>query len=67
MDSIDSLEEQVHKVLALLERDFPVSLQVIVFHLLHHLLMFMKQFGPVYSYWMYPYERFNSWVIRHVQ
>ena len=66
MDSIDSLEEQVHKVLALLERDFPVSLQVIVFHLLHHLPMFMKQFGPVYSYWMYPYERFNSWVIRRV-
>ena len=26
------LEEDVHHVLALLERDFPISLQVIVFH-----------------------------------
>ena len=34
---IDAIELRVHRVLALLERDFPVSLQVIVFHLLHHL------------------------------
>ena len=62
--SIDDLEQQVHRVLALLERDFPVSLQVIVFHLLHHLPMFLKRFGPAYTFWMYPYERFNSWITR---
>ena len=34
---IDQLKKDVHEVLALLERDFPVSLHVVVFHLLHHL------------------------------
>ena len=66
MSSIDSLEYDVHKALSLLERDFPVSLHVIVFHLLHHLPMFLRRFGPVYSHWMYIYERFNSWIIRRV-
>lgn len=65
-DSIDALEQQVHTVLALIERDFPVSMQVIVFHLLHHLPMYIKRFGPVYSFWMYHYERFNSWLTRRV-
>lgn len=60
IDMLDDLERAVHHALALFERDFPVSLQVIVFHLLHHLPMFIKRFGPVYGFWMYPYERFNS-------
>ena len=63
-DSIDELEEEVHTVLALIERDFPVSMQVIVFHLLHHLPFYLKRFGPVHSFWMYNYERFNSWITR---
>lgn len=66
MDSVDDLEQETHHALALFERDFPVSLQVIVFHLLHHLPMYIKHFGPVYSFWMYPYERFNSWISRRV-
>ena len=28
--------------------------------------MFLERFGPVYMFWMYPYERFNSWIIRRV-
>ena len=63
---IGQLRERVHQVLALLERDFPVSLHVIVFHLLHHLQMFVERFGPVHSFWMYAYERFNSWISRRV-
>lgn len=66
VDSITDLEHKVHRALALFERDFPVSLQVIVFHLLHHLPMYIKRFGPVYSFWMYHYERFNSWISRRV-
>lgn len=66
MDTIDTLECEIHRALALFERDFPVSLQVIVFHLLHHLPVYVKHFGPVYSFWMYPYERFNSWISRRV-
>ena len=64
--SVESLKADVTEVLVLLERDFPLSLQVIVFHLLHHLPHFIDRFGPVYNFWMYPYERFNSWVARRV-
>ena len=66
MSLIDVLEYRTHRVLALLERDFPVSLQVIVFHLLHHLPSYVKRFGPAYTFWMYPLERFNSWIARRV-
>jgi hypothetical protein len=66
MNKIDDIEQEVHRALALFERDFPVALQVIVFHLLHHLPRYVKMYGPVYAFWMYPYERFNSWISRRV-
>ena len=28
--------------------------------------MFLKRFGPVYSFWMFHFERFNSWISRRV-
>ena len=61
-----TLEMDTHTVLSLMERDFPVSLNNIVFHLLHHLPFYMKKYGPVYGYWMYPFERFNCWISRQV-
>lgn len=61
-DIISEIEQNIHSSLALLERDFPVSLNVMVFHLLHHLPLYMRHFGPVFEYWMYPFERFNSWL-----
>ena len=36
-EDIADLEVETHHVLALLEREFPVSLHVIVFHLLRYL------------------------------
>ena len=57
--SLEQLELDLHESLALLERDFPVSLHVMVFHLLHHLPFYLKRFGPPHVFWMYPYERFN--------
>ena len=66
LTTVDALESKVHEVLVLIERDFPLSIQVIVFHLLHHLPMYICRFGPVYNFWMFPYERFNSWVTRQV-
>ena len=66
LTTIDDLEYDVHKALSLMERDFPVSVHVVVFHLLHHLPAYLRQFGPVYVQWMYPFERFNSWIIRRV-
>lgn len=58
-----NIEEDVHRSVSLLERDFPVSLHVCVFHLLHHLPFYIHRYGPVYVYWMYPYKQFNSWLI----
>ena len=66
LSMVDSLEYRVHRVLSLLERDFPVSIHVITFHLLHHLPTYIRRFGPVYNFWMYPMERFNSWISRRV-
>ena len=53
INEVDSLEADLHRVAALLERDFPVSLHVIVFHLLHHLPTYLRNIGPVYGFWMY--------------
>ena len=64
---LNSLEHDVHQALALLERDFPVSMHVCVFHLLHHLPFYIRRFGPIYGFWMYPYECFNSWLIRRIK
>ena len=64
IDVMDDLEVSLHRSLALLERDFPASINVMVFHLLHHLPMFLQRFGPVYGFWMYGFERFNSWISR---
>lgn len=63
---MEILEHRVHRVVALLERDFPVSLQVITFHLFHHMPLFLQRFGPVYNFWMYPQEHFNSWISKRV-
>ena len=63
---VDGLEYRLNRVLALLERDYPVSLHVIMFHLLHHLPMFIRQYGPVCNFWMFPMERYNSWISRRV-
>lgn len=65
--ALEELELNIHHSLSLIEWDFPTSLHVCVFHLLHHLPFYLKRFGPLPVYWMYPFERFNSWVIRRVQ
>ena len=40
-----------------------MSLNVIVYHL----PIFIKHLGPISGYWMYPFERFNSWISRRVK
>ena len=62
INCLDDLEYRVHRVLCLIERDFPVSVHVIMLHLLHHLPMYIRCFGPVYGFWMFPVKRFNSWI-----
>ncbi|XP_065893669.1 uncharacterized protein [Dysidea avara] len=58
------LRDDLNTALALLEWDFPISVLDITTHLLHHVVDGIERFGPVYSTWMYPYERFNSWLSR---
>lgn len=65
-ENMDGLEYRVHRALSLMERDFPASIHVITFHLLHHLPKFIQRFGPVYEFWMYPMERFNNWIKQRV-
>ncbi len=65
-DALDELEVKVHRALSLFEHDFSVSIQLIVFHLLHHLPRYLRRFGPVYNYWMYHFERYNSWITRRI-
>ena len=66
IQNMDAVEYRVHRVLSLMERDFPATVHVITLHLLHHLPMYMRRFGPVYSFWMYPMERFNNWIKNRV-
>jgi len=35
-------------------------------HLLRHIVEGMQRYGPVYGTWMYPFERFNSWISQRV-
>lgn len=62
----DALEYRVHRVLSCIERDFPVTIHTVSLHLLYHLPMYIRRFGPLYSFWMYPMERFNSWIAHRV-
>ncbi|KAJ2970782.1 hypothetical protein NUW54_g12655 [Trametes sanguinea] len=34
------------------------------FHLLIHLVLFIRRFGPVYAWWAYMFERFNGWLAK---
>lgn len=63
-EEIDQMEVKLNKAMACLERDFPVTLQNVTTHLLHHLPESIKLYGPVYSFWMYVFERFNSWLCK---
>lgn len=64
---LDQLESSVNVVCAKLERDFPISVQTISVHILHHVVEGIKLQGPVHSWWMYCYERFNSWICQRVK
>lgn len=62
---INLLAERVDIALALFERDWPISLQNITTHLLHHIVpLSIKRFGPVYGTWMFCFERFNSFLCK---
>ena len=58
---LDIHELHLHQSLALMERDFLANITT---HICHHFCKYMKRFGPVYSSWMFSFERMNSWISR---
>ncbi|XP_063437818.1 uncharacterized protein LOC134718894 [Mytilus trossulus] len=65
-DEIPTLIEDTHIAVTLLERDFPLTLQNLTTHLLHHIPEGFMDFGPLYDRWLYPLERANSWITRQI-
>ncbi|XP_052694496.1 uncharacterized protein LOC128172788 [Crassostrea angulata] len=63
-EDIPELQEDAHSALSLFERDFPLSMQNLVTHLLHHVVDGFPTFGPLYGRWLFPYERANGWINR---
>lgn len=64
LDDLDEIEVRLNRALALLERDYPVVLQNITTHILHHVIDGIRKFGPIYGTWMFAFERFNSWICK---
>ncbi|XP_066922336.1 uncharacterized protein [Clytia hemisphaerica] len=65
-EELSSLEEDMKIALALLERDCSIYLANITTHILRHLTTKIRDNGPLYAFWMYAYERMNSWITRRV-
>ena len=63
-ESRDALESLIHTTLGELKLCFPVSLQVVMFHLLHHSVAALRTYGTVYSTWMFGCERLMGMLSR---
>uniref|UniRef100_A0A8W8MQL9 DUF4218 domain-containing protein n=1 Tax=Magallana gigas TaxID=29159 RepID=A0A8W8MQL9_MAGGI len=64
MSTLDELQKETHEAFALLERDFPLTMQNLTTHLIHHVVEDLARFGPMYGRWLFPYERANGWITR---
>ena len=53
---LDELEKNIVEILCLLEKYFPPSFFDILVYLIIHLVSEVRQCGPVYFRWMYPFE-----------
>ncbi|XP_061190168.1 uncharacterized protein LOC133198027 [Saccostrea echinata] len=63
-EDLPHLQREVHSSLALFERDFPLSMQNLVTHLIHHIVDGFSMYGPLYGRWLFAYERANGWITR---
>ena len=63
-EGIEKLKGDVIKVMVLLKRDCPIWLCNITTHHVCHMVEKIADNGPLYSSWMYPFERMNSWSMR---
>ncbi|XP_052078946.1 uncharacterized protein LOC127717236 [Mytilus californianus] len=63
-NELEYIIESTSEAVSLVERDFPIALQTITTHLLHHIPEGFANFGPLYGRWLFPFERVNSWITR---
>ncbi|XP_035675575.1 uncharacterized protein LOC118415244 [Branchiostoma floridae] len=64
MDKLPELDLEVHITFSLLERDYPLAMKTLMFHLPHHMVKIIAEFGPMTAYWMMPFERFMGSFMR---
>ncbi|XP_035697473.1 uncharacterized protein LOC118430605 [Branchiostoma floridae] len=58
MESLPALDLQVHETFSLLERDFPIGFRTLMWHLPHHMVQIVKEYGPITGLWLTPFERY---------
>ncbi|XP_019628852.1 PREDICTED: uncharacterized protein LOC109473434 [Branchiostoma belcheri] len=66
MATIADLEKDVHETFSLVERNLPLAIKTLMVHLPHHMAPIIKQYGPLTSLWMMPYERYMQFVLRRM-
>lgn len=66
MDKGSDIIVKIIIVICLFGSDFMCNQQTISVHMLHHVVKGIQQQGPVHSWSMYVYERFNSWISQRV-
>lgn len=56
---LNELEDEIYETLSLNEGSFPVSECTFLMHEIAHLCHFIRMLGPVRTFWMFSFERFN--------
>ncbi|KAI8490598.1 hypothetical protein Bbelb_318660 [Branchiostoma belcheri] len=64
---LPDLIRDIHRCLARLERDFPVSIMTAIVHWVSHITPYISEYGPSKTYWMFLYERMNSFLSARVK
>jgi hypothetical protein len=60
---LSSLEAAIPVILTKLELTFPVQINTICLHLMHHVVDIIRDLGPVYVHWCYAGERFGAFLV----
>ncbi|XP_078659984.1 uncharacterized protein LOC144904726 [Branchiostoma floridae x Branchiostoma belcheri] len=66
MEKLPELELNIHVTFSLLEKYFPLAMKTLMFHLPHHMTEIIQEFGPVTGYWMMPFERYMSFLLKRM-
>ena len=66
-EQLTDLELEMQESLALLELKMPLALQVLSFHLRHHVSEALQMYGTMSSMWMAYLERYNYYLTSMIQ